>query len=197
MVYDNAIVKSNIQYFLKSRSMTIGEFEDVVNVSRGYVSRTLKGSSYPGIEFLISTARLFNITLDSLLFRDWSSPTPQETKILNFVDRLIEQTSNTSLEWKSSENDNKLLSWACHMLDGAQLIFICDPLTDSYVLSIRVKKRIRSENACNQATVCQAKKGDDSLFSAKLELLYHLIKDENARLSKEAAAVIDFFLGES
>ena len=100
MNYNGALVCKNITKLLEDNGKRIGDFESDMLVSTGYVSRTFKDGAKPNINFLINAAKYFDISLDTLLFRDISLPTPDEKKKYDFLHKLIKDTWDAKLEWQ-------------------------------------------------------------------------------------------------
>ncbi len=99
MHYDGKLVFKNINKLIEDKGMKIGDFEAEMTVSTGYVSRTFKDGAKPNINFLINAAKYFDISLDSLLFRDISLPTPDEKRKYDFLQKLIKDTWDSQLAW--------------------------------------------------------------------------------------------------
>ena len=90
----------NIEFLLKTQGRKIGEVENAVGVSAGYISRNSKeNSSKPGIEFIVNIARELNVSLDTLLTVNLVECTPTEQYLISFIDKLKNDTERDELAW--------------------------------------------------------------------------------------------------
>lgn len=60
------ILHSNILFYIKQNKINIGDFEKLVGVSSGYISRANKGNS-TSIDFIVKAAKIMGITIDDLI----------------------------------------------------------------------------------------------------------------------------------
>lgn len=98
---DKKILFDNISYLLKKRDMKIGELETQVGVSLGYISRTSKeGNTKPGIDFIVNTAKVLGVSIDTLLRVNLSGLTPNEMYLIDFLEKLVRDTQEDKLDWQ-------------------------------------------------------------------------------------------------
>jgi transcriptional regulator with XRE-family HTH domain len=100
-MFDNVKCFENIQYMAKIRGVTVGELERDAGVSRGYLSRLLKGGGNTPtiIELIISISEKLNISIDSLIYGNLKGLTNKEQFVYDFVHKLIKSTEEGSLDW--------------------------------------------------------------------------------------------------
>lgn len=97
--FNKNILFDNIYYLIKKQDRKIGEVENAIGVSSGYISRTSKDGGKPGIEFIINIAKELKVSIDALLKIDLSALTPTERYILSFIEKLISDTREDKIEW--------------------------------------------------------------------------------------------------
>lgn len=101
--FDKIRCFSNIRALLKiNPDVKIGQIEKEANVRLGYVSRLEKpdNTSEPTVEFVVSAAKMFNVSVDYLLNARLNELTPNEEYLLKFVDNIISDTREGTLCWK-------------------------------------------------------------------------------------------------
>lgn len=92
----------NIRFLLKEKTdIKIGQIEKEASVSPGYMSRLEKdgNTSEPSMEFIVSAAKLLKISIDSLISVDFTGLTPTEQYLVNFFDKLKDDTLKDRLDW--------------------------------------------------------------------------------------------------
>ena len=101
--FDKAILLTNIAFLVKKYDMRIGELEQALKISSGYISRTAKPGSDKklSIDVVWKIARLFDISLSDLLGNDLSIPKSNTDMVAKFLIRLCEQTKENIIEWES------------------------------------------------------------------------------------------------
>lgn len=101
-MFDKRLFISNIYQLAKERSAKIGDLEKKAGVSVGYLSRINKEDSntVPTIDFVAGVAAALGVSVDAIINNDYSTPTPTESYILSFVDRLLTRTNADELDWK-------------------------------------------------------------------------------------------------
>ncbi len=101
--FDKSICLSNIRYLISTSSVKIGDIEDAAGVSRGYMSRLEKNNntSTPSIEFVVAAAKKLNVSVDSLLYSDFSQLNNTDLYILKFIEKLSRETATHNLKWIS------------------------------------------------------------------------------------------------
>ncbi len=98
--FNKAILLDNISFRLKKMGKKIGEFENEVGVSLGYLSRMSKeGNSKPGIDFVMKAADVLHVSIDTLLSVELYKMTPTEEYLISFIEKLTKDTINDRLNW--------------------------------------------------------------------------------------------------
>ncbi|MBR6158454.1 MAG: helix-turn-helix transcriptional regulator [Lachnospiraceae bacterium] len=100
MEFDKNTLFRNITYLLRKQGKKIGELESEAGVSAGYISRTSKDSTKPGIDFILKAAEALHISIDTLLRVELTNLTPTEDYLISFLKKLEEDTVNDKLDWK-------------------------------------------------------------------------------------------------
>lgn len=104
--FDSDTFFKNINYLLKAKGIKIGELESYAEVSTGYVSRVKKEeNSKPGIDFIVKVAEKFEVTVDDLIGVEMEKLTNTENYIINFLNKLIEDTQSEKLMWERESPD--------------------------------------------------------------------------------------------
>lgn len=101
-VFNKNICFSNIRELLKhNHDVKIGQIEKEAGVRLGYMSRLEKegNTAEPSIRFIITAAKLLNVSLDTLVTINISSLTPHEEYINKFFDKLKADTIADKLDW--------------------------------------------------------------------------------------------------
>lgn len=101
--FDKTRCLTNIYYLARQKGIKIGDLEADANVSTGYFSRLNKddNKTVPSIETLLLVADKLGVSVDALVHRDYSTPTPSERYLLDFLDKLTIRTDeDDSIEWK-------------------------------------------------------------------------------------------------
>lgn len=103
---------SNIRELLKNSDVKIGQIEKEAGCQPGYMSRLEKpnSSSEPSIEFLVTAAKMLNVSLDVLLSVDMTELTSTEKYLVSFLEKLQKDTIADKLEWirESADSLNRL-----------------------------------------------------------------------------------------
>lgn len=99
--YDKKRVCDNIRFFIREKNIKIGDIERNSGNTVGYMSRLEKDDNIksPNFDFIVTAAKMFNISLDELLYSDPQRYTEIDKYINNFVDKLAKDTINEKLEW--------------------------------------------------------------------------------------------------
>lgn len=108
-------VISNIRELAAQKKVKIGEIETAAGKAPGYSSRINKpdNTSELSAEFIVTAAKMLNVSVDDLLNRDYrglenqQAPlTESERYLLNFISKLEQETINATLIWKKlTESD--------------------------------------------------------------------------------------------
>lgn len=96
----------NLKHLIKERGVKTSDMEASANISAGYISRLVGAVNYPSVEILISFANSLGVTVDSLLYGDYASSSQDESTIIKFLTRLLEDTTKETIVWaKMSKKD--------------------------------------------------------------------------------------------
>jgi transcriptional regulator with XRE-family HTH domain len=101
--FDSTILSNNISFLTKKNGMKVGELESMLDISAGYISRTIKENSKKkmSIDTVWKIAKLFNTDICTLTETEmWISHSNTEL-IEKFIDRLYQETASKSLVWES------------------------------------------------------------------------------------------------
>lgn len=99
--YENALLTKNVTFLLKKSGLRIGDLEEAVGLSAGYISRTSKPGAVRkmSIDSVWKIARLFGVTLHQLLETELDAPSTNTALVSKLVDKLILQTDSGEIEW--------------------------------------------------------------------------------------------------
>lgn len=99
-ILDKNLLFKNIEYLINKQNRKIGIVEEEAGVSTGYIARTKKDEKLnPGIDFILSISNTLNVGLDMLLRNDLSMLTSTEEYVLNFLNKLFDDTEKGSINW--------------------------------------------------------------------------------------------------
>lgn len=98
--FDNYHFVNNLNYLLKKHGLRMGELENLLKISAGYISRTVKENSNKriSIDVVWKIAQLFEIDLETLLETDINVPDNNVEIIIEFMRKLRKQTESYELE---------------------------------------------------------------------------------------------------
>lgn len=99
--FDNKILASNIAYLTQKNEIRIGDLENLLHISAGYISRTAKEGSAKkmSVDIAWKIARIFEVDLRDLLETDMQKVKGNTALLSDFIDKLIRQTEEGALEW--------------------------------------------------------------------------------------------------
>lgn len=100
--FNKTLCFSNIRELLKENpDVKIGQIEKEAGIRLGYMSRLEKGdnAAEPSVEFIVTAAKLLNVTVDTLISIDLANLTPTEKYLVNFIEKLKSDTLNDKLNW--------------------------------------------------------------------------------------------------
>ena len=111
--FDKVKTIDNIRYLLKENpDVKIGMIEKNANVGAGYLSRIDKVGNLtdPSIEFIVTAAKMLNVSVDYLMFADFESEsqnlTPNDLTVFQFVNSLYDDTVVGMLDWSEYDLRN-------------------------------------------------------------------------------------------
>lgn len=99
--FDSKHLSSNMEYLLKQHSMKVSDLESLLNVSAGYISRTMGTDSKKriSIDIVWMIAELFKVNIDDLLNRDLTAPTKDLKTVVDFVSKIKAETDGETIHW--------------------------------------------------------------------------------------------------
>lgn len=105
---------SNFKRLTAMKKVKIGDIETEALLTPGYLSRLDKDGNVtdPNIEFVVTAADMLGVTVDELIRGDIAELTETEQFILNFLNKLIKDTREDSINWlteKSQEQFNSFM----------------------------------------------------------------------------------------
>ncbi len=110
--YNNKKLRDNIELLLKKNNMQINTLEAILELSAGYISRTLGIDSKKklSIDVVYKIARIFNVNIDDLLTINFTEPTNDMRKVIKFIMQLKDDVDKEREHWKriDSSNNNTL-----------------------------------------------------------------------------------------
>lgn len=112
--FEKSICISNIYYLVKEKGLKIGDIEEAAGVSPGYISRLNKeeNKTVPGIEFLLSVSEALNVSLEGLLKCVYTTLSPDERKVVNFLTKLLSDSNSYKILWEKQPR-NQLYAVDC------------------------------------------------------------------------------------
>jgi len=93
---------SNIRELLKDNpDVKIGQIESAAGIRLGYMSRLEKGdnAAEPSVEFIVTAAKLLNVSVDTLISVDLANLTPTEKYLVSFIEKLKSDTLQDKINW--------------------------------------------------------------------------------------------------
>lgn len=98
----------NLEYFMKEKNVKASEMEAFADISAGYISRLKNTMSFPSVEVLISFANSLKVTIDSLIYGNYSMSSKDEQYIASFLTKLLNDTNKESVYWTKLSSKNYL-----------------------------------------------------------------------------------------
>jgi len=100
--FDNRYLISNIAFLAKKNSLRIGEIENMLGLSAGYISRTAKENSAKklSIDVVWKIARLFEVDIRHLLEKDLQIPDSNSDLAAKFLEKVYRDTESGLVEWQ-------------------------------------------------------------------------------------------------
>jgi len=102
--FNKAVCFSNIRELLRQKpDVKIGQIEKEAGIRLGYMSRLEKegNTSEPSMEFIVTAAKLLNVSIDTLVSVDITALTPTEQYLVNFFDKLKSDTLIDKFNWNT------------------------------------------------------------------------------------------------
>lgn len=100
--FDKTILFRNIRKLMNTTGVKLGQIEKDAHCQPGYMSRLEKAGNTtdPTVEFVVTAAKMLDVSVDLLIHSDLGRMTETELYILRFLNNLIKDTKTDSLPWK-------------------------------------------------------------------------------------------------
>lgn len=100
--FDNTILANNIGYLVKKNNMRVGELEEFLGISAGYISRTVKEDSKKkmSIDIVWKIARLFDTDIRTLTETQMWIPHSNTDLLSKFLEKLYKDTKDNYFSWE-------------------------------------------------------------------------------------------------
>lgn len=101
--FDNSIFLANLSYLLREHNIRVGELEQILGISSGYISRTAKQGSAKklSIDVVWKIAALFKVSLEDLLKKNIATPESNSEIIARFLAKVTHETEAHVVEWEN------------------------------------------------------------------------------------------------
>lgn len=101
MDFDKTIFMNNITYLLKRKNIKIGDLENKIGVSKGYISRINKKSDgvAAGVDIVYKIAQALEVSVDVLISVDLQTVDDNEIYLLNLLKSFQKKTENREVFW--------------------------------------------------------------------------------------------------
>jgi len=101
MVFNRQQLMENISNLIQQKNMKVGEVEQAIGVSTGYLARLAKSSaeSIPATDVVWKLARHFGVSTDALISADFSKGMGSMSILRRFIAKLNTQTMEGILDW--------------------------------------------------------------------------------------------------
>lgn len=99
--FDKAQCFANIRALMKNTDVKIGQIEREAGVRLGYMARLEKpdNTAEPSVEFIVTAAKMLNVSLDFLISAKIETMTQTEEYVLKFIRNVIKDTQEGKLIW--------------------------------------------------------------------------------------------------
>ncbi len=100
--FDSTILSNNITFLTKKNGLKVGELESMLDISAGYISRTIKENSKKkmSIDTVWKIAQLFGIDIEALIATELWVPRTNTALLEKFIDCLYQETSTNIVTWE-------------------------------------------------------------------------------------------------
>lgn len=100
--FNKHIVFRNIRELMRKKDVKLGQIEKEAGCQPGYMSRLEKegNTTDPSMEFVMTAARMFDISIDLLVNTRIEALTPTDEYILKFIKNLVDDTREDTLAWE-------------------------------------------------------------------------------------------------
>lgn len=100
--FDKVRCFANIRALMKDKDVKVGQIEKEAGVRAGYVARLEKpdNTAEPSVEFIMTAAKMLDVSVDFLMNAKINEVTPNEEYILKFIKRVVSDTESGAMFWK-------------------------------------------------------------------------------------------------
>ncbi len=109
---DSSLLANNINFLVKRSGIKIGELEEILEISTGYISRTAREGTGKrlSIDAAWKVSRLFDVDLGLLVSKDLDSLQGNTTLVLKFLEKMTFMTKERKIEWQVAGGYNSPLA---------------------------------------------------------------------------------------
>lgn len=102
MEFDRARLMNNINTLIKDKNIKIGELENSIGISTGYLSKMSKpdNESMPGIDLIWKLAQKLGTSVDMLVGGDFGRSNDNLYQLIKVLDKMKKDTETHNIEWK-------------------------------------------------------------------------------------------------
>lgn len=102
MEFDRARLMNNINTLIKDKNIKIGELENSIGISTGYLSKMSKADneSMPGIDLIWKLAQKLGTSVDMLVGGDFDRSNDNLFQLIRVLDKMKKDTDLHNIEWK-------------------------------------------------------------------------------------------------
>ena len=148
--FDSTKLSSNLELYLKKFNMKISDLEELLQVSAGYISRTVNPESKKrlSVDIVWKICSIFEINIDDLLNRDFSLPEQTIVPVIEFLERLTMLTDKADIHWgkvNTDAEDFKELFYN-ELFDNENTILVYDPKCDSGTNAVGINGDVYNVN---------------------------------------------------
>ena len=136
--FDNSILINNIAFLIKKYDIRLGDLENLLGISAGYISRTAKENSGKrmSIDIAWKISRLFNIDFGRLVTIELAEDKGNTAVLLKFINKMIKQTEEGKLQWEfiggeETELDQSVIECGLITEEGETLVYHPDHLNSN------------------------------------------------------------------
>ena len=114
--FNKILLGKNIKFLATQKGIKVGDIENEVGVSSGYLSRLANEdnkNNFPIMDLIFLISNKFEVSINTLLSVDFTSLTPNEILLSKFFDKLSKDTEDSNIIWEL-ETESKFESCKLH-----------------------------------------------------------------------------------
>ena len=136
--FDKSRLISNINFLIQSQNRKVGEVEETIGVSQGYLSKLSKPANkqVPSLDTVCRLAALFGVSVSDLIYTNYPILTKGDRQVHDFLATLISQTTCEEISWEELDYNEEVYKFqtgnssseAANIFDleNGQMISSCD-----------------------------------------------------------------------